>query len=137
MRKQSGFTLIELMVAVIIVGVLAAIAIPGYLNLQERAKASKALATLNDIRTALNVYRDRDANQVYTNNIATLQAVNPFPANDGDWAYTVALYNIGSEPRGYRITATRTEGTHATNTIVMDQTGTVTVPASGDNSWPP
>ncbi len=133
MRKKSGFTLIELMIAIIIIGVLVAIAIPGYLDMQERAKASKALATLDNIRTALTMYRDREANRAYTTNLAALQTINPFPANDGDWTYTVALVGV----TGYQITATRIDGAYTGDTIIMDQTGTITVPAAGDNAWPP
>lgn len=60
MRRLSndhrGFTLVELMITVVIVGILAAIAIPLYQANVKRAKAAEADAALGSIRTALRVY---------------------------------------------------------------------------------
>ncbi len=54
--NQRGFTLVELMIVVIIVGILAAVAIPMYQGATERAKASEAVAALGTIRGAMRVY---------------------------------------------------------------------------------
>ncbi len=56
MRGNKGFTLVELMIVVIIVGILAAVAIPMYQGATERAKASEAVAALGTIRGAMRVY---------------------------------------------------------------------------------
>lgn len=53
MRKQSGFTLIELMIVVAIVGILAAIAIPAYKDFQVRSKVSEVLAAMGACKTTV------------------------------------------------------------------------------------
>lgn len=55
-RNQKGFTLVELMITIVIVGILAAVAVPIYTANIKKAKMSECDAALGTIRTALRVY---------------------------------------------------------------------------------
>ena len=56
MRKTRGFTLIELLIVVAIIAILAAIAVPNFLEAQVRSKVSRSLADMRSITTALEAY---------------------------------------------------------------------------------
>lgn len=56
-RFKYGFTLIELLIVVAIIGILAAIAVPNFLNAHIRAKVAKAESEMHTITTALESYR--------------------------------------------------------------------------------
>lgn len=55
-KMQQGFTLIELMIVVAIIGILAAIAIPAYQDYTIRAQTSEAMSLASGVRTAVSEY---------------------------------------------------------------------------------
>ncbi len=67
MRKSRGFSLIELMIVIAIVGALAAIAIPNYLNYLAKSQQSEAKIQLGAIYTLMISYADGTDNSGYTN----------------------------------------------------------------------
>ena len=56
MKKLNAFTLIELLIVVLIIAILAAIAIPNFMEFQTRAKTSRAKSDMRTIATALEAY---------------------------------------------------------------------------------
>jgi type II secretion system protein G len=61
-NNQHGFTLVELMIVIVIVGILAAVAIPIYQGNIKKAKMSECDAALGTLRTALRVYYAENGN---------------------------------------------------------------------------
>jgi prepilin-type N-terminal cleavage/methylation domain-containing protein len=56
MKKSKGFTLVELVVVIAILGILAGIAIPRFMDAQAAARGSKIVADMRMLESALNVY---------------------------------------------------------------------------------
>ena len=57
MRKTAGFTLIEVMVVVVILGILAAILVPKVMDRPEQARITKARQDIRSLEAALNLYK--------------------------------------------------------------------------------
>ena len=55
-RQHDGFTLIELLIVVAIIGILAAIAVPNFLNAQSRAKLAQCYGNMKSLQTAIGTY---------------------------------------------------------------------------------
>jgi type IV pilus assembly protein PilA len=98
-RSRAGFTLIELMIVVGIVGVLAAIAIPAFSGYAQRARASEAFTMLGEIRQRQESYRVEfgrycAATDWNPANYGSSSTVVSFDTTDPNWA------QLGARPDG-------------------------------------
>ena len=73
-KKEHGFTLIELIIVVAIIGILFAIALPQYQNYRVRAKVVEALVMVESVKTALEVYHEEHGRWPANNEEAGLPA---------------------------------------------------------------
>ena len=74
-QGQEGFTLIELLVVILIIGILAAVAIPTFLSQTAKAHDSNAQGYLNSAQTAEATWQT--SNGSYTNSAAQLKSIEP------------------------------------------------------------
>jgi len=104
-RAGRGFTLIELMIVVVIVGVLAAIAYPSYQQYARETKRADAHAALLRIATLEEKFFSN--NNTYTTSATVLgYSASPAVSNDGFWAVTItsgnlaAVFSLSAAPAG-------------------------------------
>ncbi len=87
LRNQRGFTLIELVIIIILIGVLAAIAVPRYVDLREHAVVASAQATLDAGRAAIVLdFSDKILKSGTYTEIFPLTAVDTAIGNNSDLA---------------------------------------------------
>jgi len=137
MHKSFGFTLIELMIVVAIMGIIGAIALPAYSKYVERGKRSEARTALLD--AAARQERSYSDNRQYTSTIGTggLNISDPATCSAGGTQTETCKYTLTTAAtasnQAFTVTATPSGWTDADcNVLTIDQTGSKTNSGSRD-----
>ena len=93
MSRKAGFTLIELMIVVVIVGVLAAIAIPKYQEVTRGGKEAEAQPLLRQIYTLEERYKAKEG--TYSFDLATLEGGPTLSTGGKYFTYSVTAHTSG------------------------------------------
>lgn len=126
-RKQSGFTLIELMIVVAIIGILAAIALPAYQDYTTKSKLSEAVSVSAPARTAMGVACNE------SNLGAATDATLGFATANAAWKYVTAVGGSAYADTGAVVTTTLAAiGSQVTAGQTITWTGSCT---AGGMTW--
>ena len=125
-QAQKGFTLIELMIVVAIIGILAAVAIPAYKTYTDKASFTEVVQAASPVKSAIDLC-------VQTGSLADCTAVNTLGAADAGLVNGVAVTGTAGGP--YTITVTPENGvkTGITSSETFVMVGAET--ANGSVTW--
>ena len=121
LKYRQGFTLVELAVVIVIIGVLAAFGVPRFLKSVERSKAAEAFGYLSAVRGAMERYQSQ--NGTYASDITTLDLVMTAPKY-----FTIgtpAAGGTGSLQDSWTLTLTRAGASagYGAYTVIFTQDG--------------
>ena len=125
-NEESGFTLVELLVVMLILGILAAIAIPAFFSQRDKGYDSDAKANARTVQTAMETYFiDNDGTYATADEAALIDIEGTI----SDFADSVALSGLAQNT--YTVTAT--SDSDNTYVITRNADGSVDQTCTGDN----
>ena len=133
MKREQGFTLIELMIVVAIIAIIAAIAIPSLLNARKAGNEASAISSMRTLTTVNEQYRTRFG--VYSANMGALQAAGYIDSVLGNGTKSGFSFAYGVAPNTWNVTGVPTVvGTTGDRSFFVNQSGVIRGEAGGGAS---
>jgi type IV pilus assembly protein PilA len=95
-EDEKGFTLIELLVVILIIGILAAIAIPSFLNQKSKAQDSQAKVIARTAQTAMETYATNNNGSYTGATVSVLNSIEPTLITTSTTTAYLATVTVGS-----------------------------------------
>lgn len=126
LKRKKGFTLIELMTVVIIVGILASVSVPLYRGQIKRAIAAEGTTLVGSVRTAQRIYfAENDSYATKAELTAAGGTIETFDNKYFDWANVTIT--VGEDGDEFDATAAGRAGSAAAGiSVTIDQSGDIT-----------
>lgn len=136
MATQSGFSLLELMIVVVVVGILASVAYPSYMDSVRKSRRADAKAALSQLAQFME--RNYSLAQRYDQTSAGAAIALPFsqsPVDGGAAQYVISIDSVAQQTFTLKAVPQGAQASDVCGDLTLDNAGTKTASGSGTGCW--
>jgi len=125
MQSERGFTIVELLIVIVVIGILAAIVIVAYNGVTQKANTSAAQGNAEAVQKVAEAYNTDESKNSYPSGATAADVITALKGFDG----------ITKIPSGVSVQATKPDSSNGKNTVQYIVTGTTAAPTGGCVGW--